>query len=127
VQEVWGQAAASLLHVSLPVKLPLPDQHTLNTSCDFDITCKLALKSKVAVVLRSLQQLEQGSSSSKRAPVKFCLQVWARCVCHACAFKLPTDAQVHAAYTDGSSAVLSAGLCYRVMLCLHGASGLVTL
>ena len=76
-QEVWGQAAASLLQVSLPIKLQLPEQHTLN-SCDFDITCKLAFKSKVAVMLRLMEQLEKCSSSNRQIPVQFCLQVCSR-------------------------------------------------
>jgi hypothetical protein len=74
-QEVWGQAAASLLQVTLPVQLQLPEQHMLNSSCNFDITCKLAFKSKVAVVLRSLQQMEKCSASNGKFPVQFCLQV----------------------------------------------------
>jgi hypothetical protein len=76
VQEVWGQAAASLIHVTLPLKLQLPEQHALNSpSCDFDITCKLAVKSKLAVVLRLLEQLEKCRSSNEHIPVQFSLQV----------------------------------------------------
>ncbi len=70
-QEEWGQAAASLVHVSLPVKLQLPEQNTLNSSVDFDVTCKLPFKSKRAVVLRSLQRLATNAVN----PVQFCMQV----------------------------------------------------
>jgi hypothetical protein len=71
LQEEWGQAAASLVQVSLPVKLQLPEQNTLNSSLEFDITCKLAFKSKRTVVLRALQRLEKRSVT----PVQFCMQV----------------------------------------------------
>ncbi len=122
-QEVWGQAAASLLQVSLPVKLQLPEQHTLD-SCDFDITCKLAFKSKVAVMLRLLKQLKKGNSSSKQTPVQFCLQVgspmwfdiilffYCRCV-----------GARHVPGRDVCCAIcrcVAHSFCFSVIVCLHG-------
>jgi hypothetical protein len=71
IQEEWGQAAASLVQVSLPVKLQLPEQNTLNSSLDFDVICKLPFKSKRAVVLRSLQRL----TAKGAKPVQICMQV----------------------------------------------------
>jgi hypothetical protein len=77
IQEEWGQAAASLVQVSLPVKLQLPEQNTLNSSLDFDIICKLPFKSKRAVVLRSLQRL----TAKGVKPVQICMQVL-EALCH---------------------------------------------